>query len=49
MEKLFPEGKAEFRTAMRAMEKNEPLLTVKISNLGDDAGITSRLKKGNRA
>lgn len=49
MEKLFPEGEEEFRTALRAMEKNEPLLAIKISNPGDDAGITSRLKKGNRA
>ncbi|GGE60111.1 Flp pilus assembly protein CpaB [Actibacterium pelagium] len=49
IESLFPEGEDEFRTALRAMEKHEPLLRAKISNPGDDAGITSRLKKGNRA
>ncbi len=49
MTTLFPEGEEEYRTALRAMEKDEPLLAIKVSNPGDDAGITSRLKKGNRA
>lgn len=46
---LFPEGQPQFRTVIRAMEKNEPLLAVKLTAPGEDAGITSRLSKGMRA
>ncbi|MEX5729632.1 pilus assembly protein CpaB [Rhodovulum iodosum] len=46
---LFPEGKPAFRTVLRAMEKNEPLLKVKLTEPGAEAGITSRLTKGMRA
>ncbi|MHC0053321.1 Flp pilus assembly protein CpaB [Actibacterium sp. D379-3] len=48
-EELFPVGAAEFRTVLRAMEKNEPLLAVKLTEPGEDAGITSRLAQGMRA
>jgi pilus assembly protein CpaB len=45
---LFPEDK-DPRTILRTMEKNEPILAVKITEPGQDAGITSRLKRGMRA
>jgi len=48
-EGLFPVGKPDFRTVLRAMEKNEPLLAIKVTAPGADAGITSRLAKGMRA
>lgn len=48
-EDLFPVGSAEFRTVLRAMEQNEPLLAVKVTGPGEDAGITSRLSQGMRA
>lgn len=46
---LFPEGTTKPRTVVRAMEKFEPLLAVKVTEPGEDAGITSRLTKGMRA
>ncbi len=39
----------EPRVAMRQMEKFEALVAVKLSEPGGDAGLTSRLKKGQRA
>lgn len=46
---LFPENGPQFRTVLRAMEPNEPLLAIKLTEPGEDAGITSRLTKGMRA
>ena len=46
---LFPDNNAKPRIVVRAMEKFEPLLAVKLSEPGEDAGITSRLTKGMRA
>lgn len=60
-EKFIPEGaflteedwfsgrEGEQRTALRAIEKFEPLMAVKVTEPGEDAGLTSRLKKGMRA
>jgi pilus assembly protein CpaB len=48
-DELFPEGEPRFRTVLRAMEKGEPVLKVKVTDPGADAGITSRLTKGMRA
>lgn len=48
-QELFPDGQAEFRTVLRAMEPNEPLLAIKLTKPGEDAGITSRLSQGMRA
>ncbi|KAJ54080.1 pilus assembly protein CpaB [Actibacterium mucosum KCTC 23349] len=48
-ETLFPEENAKPRLVLRAMEANEPLLAVKVTQPGEDAGITSRLSKGMRA
>lgn len=46
---LFPEDQPQVRTVLRAMEENEPILEVKLTEPGADAGITSRLTKGMRA
>lgn len=37
------------RVVLRQMEKNEPLLLTKVSKPGEDAGLTSRLERGQRA
>ncbi len=47
-EQLFPED-AEFRTVLRVMERDEPVLAAKITNPGEDAGVASRLEMGMRA
>jgi len=50
LETLFPpEFKGEFRVVLRTVEANEAVLAVKITKPGEDAGITSRLKRGMRA
>jgi pilus assembly protein CpaB len=46
---LFPEGTAEPRTVLRAMERHEPVLAAKVTEPGEDAGITARLGRGKRA
>ncbi|WP_425045929.1 Flp pilus assembly protein CpaB [Primorskyibacter sp. S87] len=46
---LFPEGKPPHRVVLRAMEKDEAVMAVKVTEPGQDAGITSRLQKGMRA
>lgn len=46
---LFPEGASGPRLVLRPMEKFEPLLSTKITEPGEDAGLTSRLAKGMRA
>ncbi|MGR3793922.1 Flp pilus assembly protein CpaB [Vannielia sp. SX4] len=48
MEELFPVGK-DPRTVITAMNKFEPVLKAKVTEPGEDAGITSRLDKGKRA
>lgn len=48
-ETLFPNGGANLRTVLRAMEKDEAILEVKVTSPGQKAGITSRLSKGMRA
>ncbi len=49
VEALFPENDPRKRYVIRAMEPNEALMTVKVSDLGQDAGLVSRLKRGERA
>lgn len=39
----------EFRTVIRMMEKGEAILASKVTGIGEDAGVSSRLKKGMRA
>ncbi len=49
LETIFPRGDDELRTVLRAMEKDEALLAVKVTEPGEDAGVSSRLAKGMRA
>jgi len=49
IEEVFPEGERKFRTVIRAMEKDEALMSVKVSKPGADAGVSSRLTQGMRA
>ena len=50
LEALFPPANpGDQRVVLRTMEKNEALLAVKLTNPGQEAGITSRLKPGMRA
>jgi len=49
LEDLFPEGVDVPRVVLRQMEANEPILSVKVTEPGRDAGITSRLTRGMRA
>ncbi len=48
-EELFSKGPDELRVVLRPMEANEPILAVKVTEPGEDAGITSRLGRGMRA
>lgn len=45
---LFPAGERP-RSVLRAMEKDEALLQVKVTRPGEDAGVASRLSSGMRA
>ncbi|MGH1424929.1 MAG: Flp pilus assembly protein CpaB [Pseudooceanicola sp.] len=45
---LFPENEPN-RYVLRAMEKNEAVMTIKVTSPGEDAGLTNRLAKGMRA
>ena len=46
---LFPQGQKQERVVLRRMEAFEPILAAKVTNPGEDAGITNRLAKGMRA
>ncbi|WP_210530200.1 Flp pilus assembly protein CpaB [Rubellimicrobium arenae] len=46
---LFPQGPDMPRHVLRPMEANEPVLTSKVTEPGQDTGITGRLDKGMRA
>ena len=46
---LFPEGQNGYRTVLRTMEKDEAVLVAKVTEPGEDAGVSSRLSKGMRA
>ena len=49
MEELFPEGAARPREVLRSMEKDEAVLSVKVTSPGENAGVASRLSSGMRA
>lgn len=49
LEAIFPEGDEVLRSVTRTIEAGEPLLAVKVSRPGEDAGITSLLAPGMRA
>ncbi len=46
---LFPETGDRDRYILRAMEKDEAIMLVKVTEPGEAAGLTSRLEKGMRA
>ncbi|MEX0284774.1 MAG: Flp pilus assembly protein CpaB [Paracoccaceae bacterium] len=46
---LFPPNSEKKRYVLRAMEKDEAIMAVKVTEPGRDAGITSRLERGMRA
>ncbi|MDO9525116.1 MAG: Flp pilus assembly protein CpaB [Gemmobacter sp.] len=46
---LFPGDGSKQRTIVRSMEKFEPLLATKVTEPGEDAGLTTRLARGMRA
>ncbi|MFU8777835.1 MAG: Flp pilus assembly protein CpaB [Roseovarius sp.] len=48
-EAFFSQGEAVNRRALRRMEKNEPILAVKVTEPGAEVGITSQLERGMRA
>jgi len=46
---LFPDGGKKLRTVLRAMEKDEAIMAVKVTKPGQDAGVAARLASGMRA
>ena len=46
---VLPEGDAKPRTVLRAMEKDEVVLALKVTDPGEDAGVSARLGRGMRA
>lgn len=46
---LFPDDVLDNRFVLRTMEMHEPILAIKVTNPGEDAGLTSRLERGMRA
>lgn len=48
-EALFPTNTDELRVVLRIVEKDEAILAVKVTEPGEDTGLTSRLAKGMRA
>jgi pilus assembly protein CpaB len=46
---LFPNDNAKPRVVLRAMEKDEAIMAIKVTEPGADAGITSQLERGMRA
>ncbi len=48
-EALFPEGEEELRSILRTMEPMEAIMSMKVTDPGEDAGVSSRLSAGMRA
>lgn len=48
-EDLFPEGAPRERVVLRHMQAFEPILATRVTEPGEDAGLTNRLGKGMRA
>ena len=48
-EEVLPFGEEKPRKALRAIEKDEALMVVKVTQPGQEAGVASRLSKGMRA
>lgn len=49
VEGVFSKGEDELRTALRTIEKDEPLMVVKVTEPGEDAGVSTKLTNGMRA
>lgn len=49
LEELFGAENSAARYITRVMEPGEPILTSKVTNIGEDAGVRSRLDEGMRA
>ncbi len=49
MATLFPENTDELRVVLREMEKDEAIMALKVTEPGEDTGLTSRLSRGQRA
>ncbi|MDF3412976.1 Flp pilus assembly protein CpaB [Sulfitobacter sp. M57] len=49
MAALFPENTDDLRVVLRAIEKDEAILALKVTEPGEDTGLTSRLERGQRA
>ncbi len=48
-EALFPKGTEVLRSILRTMEPNEAVMAVKVTEPGENAGVSSRLSPGMRA
>ncbi|MBO9397880.1 Flp pilus assembly protein CpaB [Shimia sp. R9_1] len=48
-DEIFPDGDNKQRVVLRTMEKGEVLIAAKLTEPGQEAGIRSRLKEGERA
>jgi pilus assembly protein CpaB len=46
---LFPENTKDQRIVLRNIEKDEAIMAVKVTEPGEDSGLTSRLARGMRA
>ena len=46
---LYTEGENDFRYVLRAMEKDEAIMAVIVTQPGEEAGLTSQLARGMRA
>ncbi|MEL7151527.1 MAG: Flp pilus assembly protein CpaB [Pseudomonadota bacterium] len=49
VEELFPNNGEELRSILRTMEPDEAILSMKVTEPGEDAGVSSRLTAGKRA
>jgi pilus assembly protein CpaB len=49
MEQIFPPGEEGRRTVLRPVERDEPLLQVKVTRPGEEAGLAATLMPGMRA
>ncbi len=48
-EALFPKGEDNLRSILRTLEPDEAILSMKVTEPGEDAGVSSRLSAGMRA
>lgn len=46
---LFPENTDALRVVLRVIEKDEAIMALKVTEPGEDTGLTSRLARGSRA